>query len=129
MKELTFGEVFNNIKRKEVWENDKVKIFLDAATDEIAIKDKRTKNIIKINKEDKFKLKRKRVSFIEAFNAYEKGKGIESCITGIRYCKHNFIDYYKPVNSEDWIAWEQGSNFELREIRGEWYIDNHTKYI
>lgn len=134
MKELTFKEVITNIKEGEVWEslnpksNIKEVSLQDWGISLVTRSDINAEDVyFGVNNNTKFKLKRKKYSFTEAFKAYEEGKKIESCIsTNIYFKGENETDccihmntksfYYKEI-----IDFEQ---FNLEEIRGEWYIDS-----
>lgn len=56
----------------------------------------------------KYKLKRKKYSFTEAFKAYEEGKEIESCINS---------DWYYKLGECELLVY-------AKEIKGEWYIND-----
>ena len=124
MKELTFKEVISNIKEGETWENQDLVVYL--AGDELNIdwKDGKPDKGIGFNIDDVFVLQRNKVSFSEAFKAYEEGKEIESCVTGYKYRKKCEKDYYKGLYDCTWVAWSDGDGaIDLDEIRGEWYIN------
>lgn len=112
MKELTFREVIANIKDGEIWENEKQRVAriyinklgnVQLEGDDIDFA-QNFSTCVDLNA--KYKLKRKKYSFTEAFKAYEEGKEIESCISGERY---KLDDIKLLVYAE--------------EIKGEWYIN------
>ena len=70
----------------------------------------------------KYKLKRKEYTFQEAFKAYEGGKEIESDFNGYKYKKINGIDMRLKYMGEEWE--EDFGRFDMREIRGAWYIND-----
>lgn len=113
MKELTFIEVIANIKDGEIWENEKQRVAriyinklgnVQLEGDDIDFA-QNFSTCVDLNA--KYKLKRKKYSFTEAFKAYEEGKEIESCISGERY---KLDDIKLLVYAE--------------EIKGEWYIND-----
>lgn len=113
MKELTFREVIANIKDGEIWENEKQRVAriyinklgnVQLEGDDIDFA-QNFSTCVDLNA--KYKLKRKKYSFTEAFKAYEEGKEIESCISGERY---KLDDIKLLVYAE--------------EIKGEWYIND-----
>lgn len=113
MKELTFREVIANIKEGEVWESETLEIYLDNKTSELVLKHKTNYfncREIGIKKEKKFKLKRPQYTFQEAFEAFEKGKEIESCKSG---------DIYNTTEED-----VEDKLFCGYEIQGKWYIND-----
>lgn len=124
MKELTFKEVIANIKADEVWENNKIKITTNSNLDgdfRITLKKEKEGELYLFNYE-KFRLQRNKVSFSEAFKAFEEGKEIESCVSG--YCfinKHKEYLTVKDVDSHTYFGMDPMFSFE--EIQGEWYIN------
>ena len=64
-----------------------------------------------------YHLQRKEYTFEEAFKAYEEGKEIESCYSGVKYLiQHGGSDCYSDGRKTNLI--------EFNEIRGKWYINN-----
>lgn len=124
MKELTFREVIANIKEGEVWENERIKIETNPCKDfKITFKDGMRKSLFLFDNQ-KFKLiKKEEVTFNKAFEAYEEGKEIESCVSGCKYRKDDKKDYYKEIDDCNWQVWLLGGGFDFEEIRGEWYIN------
>ncbi len=134
MKALTFKEVIANIKEGEVWENcgedwnikeisyskkeesgnsyDGIKIIFRKEIDNYTFQDS-----------SKFKLKRNKVSFKEAFKAYEEGKEIESCVSKWTY---KIVEEMVKIdtNGNGTRTYDIGENtFSTTEIKGEWYIN------
>lgn len=123
MKELTFREVIANIKEGEVWENTKKCFVLEAI--------KKEDGIIKLDFRDKrtsfgidglFKLKINKVSFSQAFKAYEEGKEIVSCVSGYKYYYDGLNYYIQAPEGTSRIKWLERT-FRVEEIRGKWYIN------
>lgn len=114
MKELTFREVIANIKDGEIWENEKqrvAKVYINKLGnvqlegDDIDFA-QNFSTCVDLNA--KYKLKRKKYSFTEAFKAYEEGKEIESCINS---------DWYYKLGECELLVY-------AKEIKGEWYIND-----
>ena len=132
MKELTFREVIANIKEDEVWESlSKTSHIQKIISKKWGINfifncaNKGDLGEIGVNNACRFKLKRNKVSFSEAFKAYEQGKEIESCVSGCKYRKDDKKEYYKEIYDDKWIKWFEFDEgyFQFNEIRGEWYIN------
>lgn len=113
MKELTFIEVIANIKDGEIWENEKQRVAriyinklgnVQLEGDDIDFA-QNFSTCVDLNA--KYKLKRKKYSFTEAFKAYEEGKEIESCTNENRCYK---------LNGRRLCVYDD-------EIKGEWYIN------
>ena len=124
MKELTFREVIANIKEGEVWENLHKTIEFKNNNFIVKSKIKKQNNYFVVNEYTTFKLKRPQYTFQEAFEAFEKGKEIKSCVTSYTFRK---IDDYIEV----WDKTEGGRRylefdemFSLEEIRNKWYIND-----
>ena len=114
MQEKTFREVIADIKEGEVWVND---------TAPISFIKLRPGGILDFNKNVgiylnvKYKLQRKEYTFEEAFKAYEEGKEIESCYSGVTYkLQHGGSDCFGGGQKTSTIAFS--------EIRGKWHINN-----
>lgn len=107
MKELTFREVIANIKEGEVWENDTERI-IGLGFGRIKIEWlKGDRDVINLN--FGYTIKRPQYTFQEAFEAFEEGKEIESCVSK---------DVYKKrTNGEPWLM-------NTEEIKGKWYIND-----
>lgn len=116
VKELTFKEVIANIKEGEVWVNNTAPIRFIRLRANGALDFNENEGI---NLECKYILERKKYSFTEAFKAYEEGKEIESIHSGYRYKKVNGVDLYTRGGKE----WYEEDDFEIDEIREEWYIN------
>ena len=110
-----FKEVIADIKEGEVWESrgawiiktvkmEKGNLFIDIEKGEE----------LSINRNTKFQLQRKKVSFTEAFKSYEEGKEIESCFTSRIYSLEKEEREPYSINA---------SLINMNEIRKEWYIN------
>ena len=127
--EKTFREVIADIKEGEVWESaqdcfqlkeiscieGRIKFKLEGVFVE------KTDNLNNVDTGEgsgqTFKLQRKQYTFEEAFKAYEEGKEIESCYSGVTYkLQHGGSDCFGGGQKTSTIAFS--------EIRGKWYINN-----
>ena len=119
--EKTFKEVIEDIKEKEIWENENFILML-TCDKEIRIAHKEGFDscvAIYIDVNSKFKLKRELHTFAEAFKAYEEGKEIESLASGYKYKQNKMFSNGKWYNFYD-----NNEIFSLKEIRCEWYIND-----
>lgn len=119
--EKTFKEVIEDIKEKEIWESENFILML-TCDKEIRIAHKEGFDscvAIYIDVNSKFKLKREPHTFAEAFKAYEEGKEIESLKSEYKYKKNKMFSNGKWYNFHD-----DNGIFSLKEICGEWYINN-----
>ena len=128
MKELTFREVIANIKEGKVYircYSRNRKIFMENGDIVIKNTDGFKWDCISETVHEKYELERQKVTFQEAFEAYEEGKEIESCVSGCKYRKDDKNEYYKEINDEKWLKWFEFDEgyFQFNEIRGEWYIN------
>ena len=121
--EKTFKEVIEDIKEKEIWENENFILML-TYDKKIRITHKEGFDdcvAIYIDVNSKFKLKREQYTFTEAFNAYEEGKEIESLTSGYKF-KQN------EVCSNSTGGWhgfyDHNGIFSVKEISGKWYIND-----
>lgn len=115
----TFREVIADIKKGEVWESEEKIISLMNTNDVvITLKDRdRRINLMGFASSTLYHLQRKEYTFEEAFKAYEEGKEIESCYSGVKYLiQHGGSDCYSDGRKTNLI--------EFNEIRGKWYINN-----
>lgn len=128
MKELTFREVIANIKEGEVWESEMLEIYLDNKTSELILKNKIgcfNCREIGIKKEKKFfKLKRPQYTFQEAFEAFEKGKEIESCESGFKFEIYEDATKIKREGYKTIYEYKAVKIFSTEEIKGKWYIND-----
>lgn len=124
--EKTFQEVIRDIKEGEVWECVMNKnITIDSVGVELDSLD--WTNMMLLPLQAKFKPKRKKYTFQEAFAAYEEGKEIESIITGIK-CQKRRLPYETEVKDCCYYNDELKDigmlrEFTINEIRGSWYIN------
>lgn len=103
----TFKEVISDIKEGEFWENNFKKIWYEGGRIKVlSFKKCDVDNMVIFDDTVEYTLQRKKVSFTEAFKAYEEGKEIESCVS----CR--------KINLLDDIY-----SFNTNEIKGEWYIN------
>lgn len=117
--EKTFREVIADIKEGEVWESTYTKIYIGDYGIEIKSKSAFTEDTISLLPEEggNYKLQRKEYTFTEAFAAYEEGKEIESCNSGVKYrLQHGGSDCYSNGTKTNVLC--------FGEIRGKWYINN-----
>ena len=104
MKELTFKEVVANIKQGEVWESIYTKILLDKFGDiEVVWEDERIRKQYAFAKDTKYKLKREKVNFQEAFKSYEEGKEIESARTSTKYKEEKGLMMFYSCIYKRWV--------------------------
>ena len=125
MKEKTFREVIADIKEREVWICEKFNRKINKGDDGVIeirkLNDETFDNISGlIFNDEKYKLQRQQYSFEESFKAYEKGKEIESCLSGYKYKKIDNIDHHSITGNK----WGKEESFEIDEIRDKWYINN-----
>lgn len=128
VQEKTFREVIADIKEGEVWESVQSCFQLkeiSCISGQINFKlegvciDRDNNNSIctGAGAGQTFKLQRKQYTFAEAFKAYEEGKEIESCYSGVTYkLQHGGSDCFGGGQKTSTIAFS--------EIRGKWYINN-----
>ena len=114
MQEKTFIEVIKDIKEGEVWESHCKRIIGNGDGD-FKIESKSGGDFgsyVAIRGENKYRLKRKEYTFEEAFKAYENGKVIESCVS---------VEVYSLEREKRKL---QSILFDIKEIRGKWYIND-----
>lgn len=107
----SFIEVIDDIREGEVWECKSCSI--EKSCDSIYL-DGIGYNAVFTDDYKGFKLKKKKYSFKEAFEAFEKDENnvIQSCVTGMEYSQS--YDYIK-------------CHIKIEEIRGKWCIYNRLK--
>lgn len=131
MEKLTFREVIANIKEGEVWESlNKASHIQKIISKKWGINfifncdNEGDLGEIGVNNNCRFKLKRKQYSFQEAFKAYEEGKQIESCESGLEYrIKEGIVEISANKTYEDTCGLGE-SIFSTKEIKGKWYINS-----
>lgn len=124
--EKTFQEVIRDIKEGEVYTNGDIEIVKNKYTVDINFKEEIVGYGFS-NDYKQFKLKRKEYTFQEAFAAYEKGKEIQSAVTGIK-CQKRRLPYETEVKdycyySDDLKEFAELKEFTISEIKGLWYIN------
>ena len=126
MRLLNFKEVIANIKEGEVWESCSYDNLKEITMNQLGVLnfkyENRDKEMFGVCRENsRYKLKRKEVSFQEAFKAYEEGKEIESKSTDFRYKKINGESkYYSNYDG----SWQMNKEFQIEEVEGKWYIND-----
>ena len=121
--EKTFKEVIEDIKEKEIWENENFTLML-TSDKEIRITHKEGFDncvAIYIDVNSKFKLKREQHTFAEAFKAYEEGKEIEALESNYKLKKGKM---FSKITGRWSLFSEEDVVFYLKEIRGKWYIND-----
>lgn len=120
----TYREVIRDIKKGEVWENERIKIYIDDNNKlRIIFKNVSTDGCIgiMIDLDDIFTLQRKEYDFIEAWKAYKEGKEIESLESGTKFKK---IDDMNKYYMEGLKFWQMCSSMEINDISNKWYIND-----
>lgn len=118
----TFKEVQEIIKPNQIWESETAKLYLNKEFDlAIELKNNESVSGFVISNEAKYKLRRERVTFFEAFKAFEEGKIIESCKSGWAYQEVNSEYYVKSPHSRYWKPWDD-ETFDILEVKREWFI-------
>lgn len=127
--EKTFQEVIRDIKEGEVWVQTKencVTRKISCVQGEIILGLSQYRS--SFGTLGSYSLQRKKVTFQEAFAAYEEGKEIQSVSTGLK-CKKRRLPYDTKVKDYcyyDDIIFTQLKElkaFGIKEIRGSWYIN------
>lgn len=114
VQEKTFREVIADIKEGETWVNVIAPISYIRLRENGVLDFNENKGV---NLNCKYTLQRKAYTFAEAFKAYEEGKVIESCYSGVTYkLQHGGSDCFGGGQKTSTIAFS--------EIRGKWYINN-----
>lgn len=119
----TFKEVIVDIKEGEVWEClTNKKLTISKIGIDIESLDYTTSLFLSFD--CKFKLRRNKVSFAEAFESYEKGFEIESCISELRFKGNgnNEIGVMDTCREMD-VCTEEQAMFSIEEIRGKWFVN------
>lgn len=124
MEELTFKEVITNIKDGETWESETS--YINKRKGVINIWDNTPSKTVKSIADDiLFTLQeRKEYTFEEAFKCFEKGREIESVVSGkcfkIRDSVSVYITKDKTINTVN----DEIRLFTHNEIRGKWYVND-----
>lgn len=124
MEELIFKEVITNIKDGETWESETS--YINKRKGVINIWDNTPSKTVKSIADDiLFTLQeRKEYTFEEAFKCFEKGREIESVVSGkcfkIRDSVSVYITKDKTINTVN----DEIRLFTHNEIRGKWYVND-----
>lgn len=114
----SFTEIISTIEDGEMWESDNYIVRCNKGEIEIDLKQDVDGNVVVFKDSEIFSKVLSWRSFEEAFEAYEEGKMIESCISFCLYKRENGKDLYS-LKGEEWFG---SSGFEVDEIRGKWNI-------
>lgn len=124
MQELTFKEVITNIKEDETWESENYIIKCSHRIISIETKNREVFNGIAFCDNILFTLQRKQYSFEEAFKCFEKGREIESVVSGKCFKIRDSVSVYiakdKTINTVN----DEIRLFTHNEIRSKWYIND-----
>lgn len=117
----TFKEVIADIKEGEVWKT----IYNNWDIKSVELKNgfliikRGNDGSLYIHERCEFTLQRKKVSFTEAFKAYEEGKVIESCVNNYKI-KIGSFSY-----DGEWLNLRNSERiFTVDMVKGEWYIND-----
>ena len=122
--EKTFQEVMNTIKEGETWINkydDRRLVKIEKSSNVIHFKFNGEFEKIGVMLDDIFVLDKKKYTFEEAMKALKEGKEIESCYSEMKYINRNENVYFFDT---EYNKWNECSMFSLKEILGDWYINN-----
>ena len=124
--EKTFQEVMNTIKEGETWINkydDRRLAKIEKSYNSIVFEFDNEYTNVGVNLDDIFVLDKKKYTFEEAVKALKKGDIIESCYSGTNYAISSRDETVKYFDTE-YNKWNECSMFSLKEIFGDWYINN-----
>lgn len=122
--EKTFIEVINTIKEGETWINkydDRRLAKIEKSSNVIHFKFNGEFEKIGVMLDDIFVLDKKKYTFEEAIKALKERKEIESCYSEMKYINRNENVYFFDT---EYNKWNECSMFSLKEIFGDWYINN-----
>ena len=122
--EKKFTEVMNTIKEGETWinkYNDRRLAKIEKSSNVIHFKFNGEFEKIGVMLDDIFVLDKKKYTFEEAMKALKEGKEIESCYSEMKYINRNENVYFFDT---EYNKWNECSMFSLKEILGDWYINN-----
>lgn len=114
----SFTETISTIEDGEMWESENYIVRCNKGEIEIELKQDVDGNFVVFKDSEIFSKVLLWRSFEEAFEAYEEGKIIESCISYCLYKRENGKDLYS-LKGDEWFG---SSGFEVDEIRGKWNI-------
>lgn len=124
--EKTFKDVMNTIKEGETWINkydDRRLAKIEKSYNSIVFEFDNEYTNVGVNLDDIFVLDKKKYTFEEAVKALKKGDIIESCYSGTNYAISSRDETVKYFDTE-YNKWNECSMFSLKEIFGDWYINN-----
>ena len=122
--EKKFTEVMNTIKEGETWINkydDRRLAKIEKSSNVIHFKFNGEFEKIGVMLDDIFVLDKKKYTFEEAIKALKERKEIESCYSEMKYINRNENVYFFDT---EYNKWNECSMFSLKEIFGDWYINN-----
>lgn len=123
--EKTLIKVITDNKDGEIWETESgAEMHLKNGNIIVDFKEpvSTSRFILRLNA--RLKLKRKPFTFKEAFEAYEKGKKVESEYSGISYQKKDKNEVEVICDNNTSLESEFNISFSTGEIRGNWYIND-----
>lgn len=125
MKALSFREVIASIKEGEEYVNTKktyaVKSIYMSSGNIAVCTDQRADRFV-VDDRMKFKKVMKEYTFQEAFEAFEKGKEIESCLSGFKFKIYEDTVRIKGGCYKALYECLKVKVFSIEEILGGWYI-------
>lgn len=122
----TFQEVMKDIKPGEIWECTDKDVYaiksVEMCGEKIIItQDHRVDTRLVIHEDARFE--RKEITFSEAFELYQKGKEIQSLISGNRYVILNGFEFIGYPSNSEWCQSFRYNQFSSNEIQGGWSIN------
>ena len=118
----TLVEVMMCIKNGETWENDLKTITREENVIRVTTKNGLLIKAICFDDNESYSLVVNPVSFVDAFEAYEKGKIIKSLVGKNSIYKKNETNKEGLHYLEHFDVWVKNLVFEIEEIRGQWQI-------
>lgn len=125
--EKTFQEVINTINDGEIWINkykNKRLAKIQKNYNSIIFEFDDEYKEVGVGLNDVFILDKKKYTFEEAMESLKKGDIIESCYSGIKYAMFPKGDKIVKYFDTEYNKWNECSMFSLKEVFGDWYIDN-----
>lgn len=124
--EKTYKEVIKDIKPGEVWVGTHYKMYINKDNGALIIKriDDTIIDGYAVALKGLFKLQQKEYSLMEALDALEQGKEIQSTVGGkYKYKKINDKYAYYSCSSEKWFT-DVETTMSMEEIIGKWHIND-----